>query len=687
MLAEGIRVSKSNPCPVCHKHDWCYSIGSGDTSRILCTRLKRDSLLLPDYLEETETTDKEGFPFLKLKVEEKPPRPNKTIEYVYTRDSVPVLKVVTKYADGKKQGVYPYLFSDGQWNTRSGLGDVPETAFPLFNQEAVIEASAKGRHVFLVEGESCAKALNDLGFVATTIRGKTFSLEHIDILASCKCVVLCPDRDTTGVEFMAKAYLLLSDRKVSMKQLLAPPHDFFWSHLPSNGGLDVADWINQGTEKQQIIDTLTPVNQVITGIADNTPPEVTVESHTALDMAVKLWMAESNSTKQVLQRNQICKEFKIDKDSFFAVVKGLISEMSTTKPTSKSGAEFMAEGDKEIEWLLSNLIAKGEMILLSGMPGGGKTVLAMFLIHKFLKEGSQVLNETVMKSCKVMFISGDQSDRTTRKRFLEIGTIDIPEFQNNLRIVSNFGLESLDFLEKELEAFRPDFVVVDSLTSITMNSGIAEKDPEFAYGVYRLKNLFSQYDVGSILIHHLNKSGTESGSLRISAAVWAVWRIESIQPDNPNCTTSKITMPKVRDSERMTLEIKHNPVDEWQEKGVFTFIGESESGLLLDDILSRAISVLREFGEVPTDELAHKVNTTIGSLRKTLNRAKNRGLVDSVKVAGSRVGSWKLTELAQKTHPKPVTTVQPRLPPRYPNLSAYPPKPEPKPEIIDDDFF
>jgi hypothetical protein len=311
----------------------------------------------------------------------------------------------------------------------------------------------------------------------------------------------------------------------------------------------------------------------------------------------------------------------------------------------------------------------------------------MFLIHKFLKEGSQVLNETVMKSCKVMFISGDQSDRTTRKRFLEIGTIDIPEFQNNLRIVSNFGLESLDFLEKELEAFRPDFVVVDSLTSITMNSGIAEKDPEFAYGVYRLKNLFSQYDVGSILIHHLNKSGTESGSLRISAAVWAVWRIESTQPDNPNCTTSKITMPKVRDSERMTLEIKHNPVDEWQEKGVFTFVGEAESGMLLDDILSRSISVLREFGEVPTDELAYKVNTTIGSLRKTLNRAKNRGLVDSVKVAGSRVGSWKLTELAQKTHPKPVTTIQPRLPPRYQNLSAYPHKPESKPKTIDDDYF
>ncbi len=248
MLAEGIRVSKSNPCPVCQKHDWCYAIGTGDTTRILCTRLKRDSLLLPDYLEETDTTDKEGFPFLKLKVEEKAPRPDKTIEYIYTRDSIPVLKVVTKYANGKKQGVYPYLWSEGQWNMRSGLGDIPETSFPLFNQDAVI--AAKERHVFLVEGESCAKALNDLGFVATTIRGKTFSQEHIDILSACKWVVLCPDRDITGVEFMTKARLALETKSTPLKQLLAPPHNFFWRHLPSNGGLDVADWINDGADKK-----------------------------------------------------------------------------------------------------------------------------------------------------------------------------------------------------------------------------------------------------------------------------------------------------------------------------------------------------------------------------------------------------------------------------------------------------
>lgn len=673
MLKEGTNATKTNPCVVCGKPDWCYTVGNGDTIRIACKRV--ESFGIPSFLEKTETTDKDGTTFLKLKQEEKQPRPDKTIDYVYTRDSVPVLKVVAKYANGKKQGVLPYLWIDGQWSKKSGLDDIPETSLPLYNQEAVIEASKTGRHVFLVEGESCAEALKSFGLVATTIRGKTFSKEHLGILSKCKVVVLCPDRDTTGVKFMAKAYLLLSELQTSMKQLLAPPHDFFWQHLAADNGLDVVDWVNSGADRDAIIKAVEPVGEVITGIADNTPPDVSLEAHTAINQAIKMWMAESNVTKQVLLRKQIRKDFDLDAESFERIVKGLIAEMSTTKPTAKSGAEFMAEGDKEIEWLLSNLVAKGEMILLSGASGKGKTVLAMYLIHKFLKEGAQVLGESVMKSCRVMFVSGDQSDRTTRKRFVEMGTTEITEHAENLCIISNFGLESLDFLEKELERFKPDFVVVDSLTTITMNLGIAEKDPEFAYGIYRLKNLFFQYNAASLLIHHLNKSNTESGSHRIVAAVWAVWRLESTQPDNPNCTISKITMPKVRDSERMTLEIQHNSVDDWQDKGVFTFLGEAESGLLINDILSRAIGILSKQDQMPTDELAYALNTTVGTLRTTLNRGKNKGLVESVKKEGSKVGYWKLTELAKKTQPKPVVTAQPRLPPRYPNLSAYPPKP------------
>ena len=692
MLAEGIRVSKSNLCPICHKHDWCYSIGSGDTSRILCTRFKRDSLLLPDYLEETETTDKEGFPFLKLKVEEKAPRPNKTIEYIYSRDTIPVLKVVTKYADGKKQGVYPYIWEGQGWAAKSGLNGVEETSIPLFNQEKVI--AAKG-HVFLVEGESCAKALNDLGFTATTIRGKAFSQEHLDILRSKKCVVLCPDRDITGVAFMAKAQVLLSETKTPLKQLLAPPHDFFWTHLPQNGGLDVADWINDGANKEQIIAALTPVTEVISGIAE-IAPDVEVDQHTRLEQNIKLWIGEPSLAKQALLGVKIRREYHLDKPTFDKLVSVMHGEMTTAPMISRSAKDFMQEGDTEIRWLLSNMISRGEMVLLSGAPGRGKSVFAMFLIHKMLKGGSIFLNEHVMQSCKVLFISGDQSDRTTRKRFREMGTTEIPEFADNVRILSNFSLETLDKLESEVDKFRPDLVVIDSLTSITLNSAIAEKDPEFAHAIYRLKDLFSRYDAASVLIHHLNKAGVESGSLRITAAVWAVWRIESAAPENPDCTLNKLTMPKVRDSERFALDLEYNSIEDWKEKGVFTYMGESKSGKIHDDVLSLALGVLKD-GSMSADELAIRCSTTISTLRVAMHRAKNKGLVESHKPQGSRYGVWGLTDKGKALYPmtpkKVPIAVQPRTPMRYPNLSdpnrqdIWKSPTTPPPQLKDEDFF
>ena len=663
MLNDGAVVTKTAPCPICSKTDWCYSIGQGDTVRFICRRVRSQGVMIPNFLEETETTDKEGDNFLKLKVEEKAPRPNKTIEYIYLKNSIPVLKVVTKYLDGKKQGVYPYIWSESQWNERSGLGDVVETSLPLYNHDAVVEA--KG-HVFLVEGESCAKSLNDLGFVATTIRGKTFSQDHIDVLSSKKCIVLCPDRDTTGVAFMTKAQILLTKTKTPLKQLLAPPHDFFWAHLPNNGGLDVADWIKDGASNQAVKDAITALTETLTGAI---APEVEVDQHTRLEQNIKLWIGEESLTKQALLGVKIRRDYHLDKATFDKIVSVMHGEMTTAPVRCRSGKDFMNEGDNEISWLLSNMIARGEIILLSGSPGRGKSVFAMFLIHKMLKEGAVALNERVMRSCKVLFISGDQSDRTTRKRFREMGTDKLPEFAENVRILSNFSLETLASLESELEKFRPDLVVIDSLTSITLNSAIAEKDPEFAHAIYRLKDLFSRYDAASILIHHLNKSGDESGSLRIKAAVWAAWRLESAQPDNLDCKLNKLTMPKVRDSERLSLELEYNEIEDWQEKGVFTYMGEIGSGKLRDDVLSLAIGVLEEYGTMPTDELAVRCNTTLQTLGVTLSRAKNKGLVTKSKPEGCRYALWSLTASTPRKTPKQLITAPPRTPMRYPNIS------------------
>jgi Protein of unknown function (DUF3987) len=248
MLDNGKVVSRAEPCVVCGKPDWCYSIGVGTAARLVCRRLDRDGLPLPEFLERTDKNDAEGCVFLKARTEEKKPRPFKNKEFVYKKDGLPILKVVAEYVNGKKKGVLPYLWDSdlNAWNKHPGLGNRKETSIPFYNHDNVLKA----KKIFFVEGESCAEAINNLGLTATTIRGKTLSAEHIAALRD-KTVILCPDRDAPGVKFMLSVKSALEAAEV--KQLLAPPHSFHWQHLPASDGLDVADWVASGAKREDII--------------------------------------------------------------------------------------------------------------------------------------------------------------------------------------------------------------------------------------------------------------------------------------------------------------------------------------------------------------------------------------------------------------------------------------------------
>jgi RecA-family ATPase len=148
-----------------------------------------------------------------------------------------------------------------------------------------------------------------------------------------------------------------------------------------------------------------------------------------------------------------------------------------------------------------------------------------------------VLGEQVGVKGRVLLISSDESQNSTRRRLKARGFDLLPE-SGNLRIMTNLDISDLSSLEKELEDFRPHLVIIDSLTSITRDSGLNEKDAEFARPLYKLKDLLGKYGAAGILIHHQNKDkeakGIDkvSGSARIVAAVWGVWQIIAKDPNN-----------------------------------------------------------------------------------------------------------------------------------------------------------
>jgi hypothetical protein len=156
---------------------------------------------------------------------------------------------------------------------------------------------------------------------------------------------------------------------------------------------------------------------------------------------------------------------------------------------------------------------------------------------------------------------------------------------DNLRIMPHLDISKLSELEAELEEFRPQLVILDSLTTICSELGISEKDPEFARYIYKLKDLLGRYGAAGILTHHENKDPLAkginkiSGSARIPAAVWGIWQLEAVDSNNDQDPRRWLKV-KPREGESTILNLEMNPKDLWASRGIFEFLGEfgDESG-------------------------------------------------------------------------------------------------------------
>jgi len=141
--------------------------------------------------------------------------------------------------------------------------------------------------------------------------------------------------------------------------------------------------------------------------------------------------------------------------------------------------------------------------------------------------GGKFLDEDVAKG-KVLYCFSDESSRDFGGRVMNLG-LDLPQVlpeQENLMGLSYFDIRNLKQLETYLEDFRPQLVVLDSLTSISFGVRESENDAEFSRNIYRLKDLLQKYNCSGILIHHNNKQGGISGSERIRAACWGTAQLE-----------------------------------------------------------------------------------------------------------------------------------------------------------------
>ncbi|HLO46945.1 MAG TPA: AAA family ATPase [Kamptonema sp.] len=314
--------------------------------------------------------------------------------------------------------------------------------------------------------------------------------------------------------------------------------------------------------------------------------------------------------------------------------------------------ELFDSESEAIEWLVPGLLPVGETVLLCALPKVGKSKAAVDLAFCVATGESRFLGQKT-KQGRVLMITPDASPQSLKQELRKRGFRK--QDSQNLHIFPRWSIDQMAVLESELETFRPDLVVIDSLKKITAGKEISENSAEFADNIIALNDMLTRYRAAGILVHHANKGndaiGVERarGSTAIVGACWGTWMLDRIPKPDPNNKKKLIHDPKCpkriftatnRDSEGTTLNIEFNT-----ENNSWDFISEvgmdEEEAAQQQTHRDRILNVLkansqRQLSGPEIMELLGVTREQRGPIYSELGRMENKRLISSKPAPGDK---------------------------------------------------
>lgn len=241
---------------------------------------------------------------------------------------------------------------------------------------------------------------------------------------------------------------------------------------------------------------------------------------------------------------------------------------------------------KELEWIWKPYIIRGNLNIIVGDGGVGKSYLTSWLLSAISSGGKVPFNyfNFDMEKC-ILQNAEDDTDSTILPRLLANGAnVDnIGYFDEEEK---TFSIQQLDRLEKKLEELRPAVVVLDPIQAylgdINMNSSV-----EVRNGLKPLKLLAQKYNCAIIMIMHMNKNtGTNKATNRVMGSYdfIASCRSAILVEVNPENQEEKLFIPiktnLMKESEKNSLSFKIS------EDGKIEWL-ENKGRINADEILSQ----------------------------------------------------------------------------------------------------
>ena len=168
---------------------------------------------------------------------------------------------------------------------------------------------------------------------------------------------------------------------------------------------------------------------------------------------------------------------------------------------------------------LAGGMTRGEVSVIAGRPGHGKTTFIINLTHQLLKQGYKVLvinremsNKEMMKKLLVlssgnlshsMIRSGNIDSQTQREINRSLDHL-VNHYNNSLIMFDD--VFTLNQSSNVIEKFRPDVVIDDHIQLIKVNSKLDGRRFEIEEIMQEYKMLSKKHNMVSILVSQLNRN-------------------------------------------------------------------------------------------------------------------------------------------------------------------------------------
>lgn len=167
----------------------------------------------------------------------------------------------------------------------------------------------------------------------------------------------------------------------------------------------------------------------------------------------------------------------------------------------------------------------GDLVVVAARPGVGKSIFAANVLNSFLDQGYKCLVYTTemtpeqymlrqvcifRKLWYFGFRNGYATDED--KVHLDEATTDFTEKYKDLLIYSKIQRPSSSDVQREIDEYKPDIIVLDNLSSVKLTSKAQNKTEKIGEFLEEVKETIVDKKLLCILVCHINRTAEQDGN-------------------------------------------------------------------------------------------------------------------------------------------------------------------------------